>query len=122
VWQGGYPRWKDGIRPAGVTAMAGRIAQPAPVFLQEYLHNLFFMYAAWILTRTYNFLKGQCHADCRQNGENGGSRLNFIRKMFEEGIRMREKFGADNVFDFSLGNPDVPPPPAVKETLHGPDQ
>jgi aspartate aminotransferase len=41
----------------------------------------------------------------------------FIRKMFEEGIRMREKFGADNVFDFSLGNPDVSPPAAVKETL-----
>jgi aspartate aminotransferase len=41
----------------------------------------------------------------------------FIRKMFEEGIRMKEKFGADNVFDFSLGNPDVPPPPAVKDTL-----
>ena len=41
----------------------------------------------------------------------------MIRKMFEEGIKMREKFGAENVFDFSLGNPDVPPPPAVKETL-----
>lgn len=41
----------------------------------------------------------------------------MIRKMFEEGIRMREKFGADNVYDFSLGNPDVPPPEAVKETL-----
>ena len=41
----------------------------------------------------------------------------MIRKMFEEGIRMREKFGADHVFDFSLGNPDVPPPAAVKETL-----
>ena len=41
----------------------------------------------------------------------------MIRKMFEEGIRMREQFGADNVFDFSLGNPDVPPPPVVKETL-----
>ena len=26
----------------------------------------------------------------------------MIRKMFEEGIRMREQFGADNVFDFSL--------------------
>jgi len=26
----------------------------------------------------------------------------MIRKMFEEGIRMREKYGADNVFDFSL--------------------
>lgn len=32
---------------------------------------------------------------------------------------MREQFGADNVFDFSLGNPDVPPPPVVKETLLG---
>ncbi|MCG8564787.1 MAG: aminotransferase class I/II-fold pyridoxal phosphate-dependent enzyme, partial [Desulfobacterales bacterium] len=41
----------------------------------------------------------------------------MIRKMFEEGIRMREKFGADKVYDFSLGNPDVPPPAAVKETL-----
>ncbi|HKL01386.1 MAG TPA: pyridoxal phosphate-dependent aminotransferase [Desulfotignum sp.] len=40
-----------------------------------------------------------------------------IRKMFEEGIRMRETFGADNVYDFSLGNPDVPPPAAVKDTL-----
>lgn len=30
---------------------------------------------------------------------------------------MREKYGADNVFDFSLGNPDVPPPAVVKETL-----
>ena len=41
----------------------------------------------------------------------------MIRKMFEEGIRMREKYGADNVFDFSLGNPDVPPPAAVKNAL-----
>jgi aspartate aminotransferase len=41
----------------------------------------------------------------------------MIRKMFEEGIRMKEKYGADNVFDFSLGNPDVPPPSAVKQTL-----
>ncbi|WP_321495243.1 pyridoxal phosphate-dependent aminotransferase [uncultured Desulfobacter sp.] len=41
----------------------------------------------------------------------------MIRKMFEEGIRLREQFGADNVFDFSLGNPDVPPPPVVKETI-----
>ncbi|MBU1196704.1 MAG: pyridoxal phosphate-dependent aminotransferase [Proteobacteria bacterium] len=41
----------------------------------------------------------------------------MIRKMFEEGIQMKEKYGADNVFDFSLGNPDVPPPLKVKETL-----
>ncbi len=41
----------------------------------------------------------------------------MIRKMFEEGIKMREKYGPDNVFDFSLGNPDVPPPAAVKNAL-----
>jgi len=35
----------------------------------------------------------------------------WIRKMFEEGARMKAQFGAENVFDFSLGNPDVPPPP-----------
>jgi len=35
----------------------------------------------------------------------------WIRKMFEEGARMKTQFGAENVFDFSLGNPDVPPPP-----------
>ena len=35
----------------------------------------------------------------------------WIRKMFEEGARMKAEFGQDNVFDFSLGNPDVPPPP-----------
>ena len=35
----------------------------------------------------------------------------MIRKMFEEGARMKAQFGEDKVFDFSLGNPDVPPPP-----------
>lgn len=34
----------------------------------------------------------------------------WIRKMFEEGAKMKAQFGAENVFDFSLGNPDVPPP------------
>ncbi len=41
----------------------------------------------------------------------------WIRKMFEEGARMKAEFGADNVFDFSLGNPDVPPPPRFTEVL-----
>lgn len=35
----------------------------------------------------------------------------WIRKMFEEGERMRRLHGAENVFDFTLGNPDVEPPP-----------
>jgi len=41
----------------------------------------------------------------------------FIRKMFEVGISMKKEFGAENVFDFSLGNPDVPPPKEVGESL-----
>jgi len=36
----------------------------------------------------------------------------MIRKMFEEGIHLKKQHGEDNVFDFSLGNPDVDPPPA----------
>jgi len=35
----------------------------------------------------------------------------WIRKMFEEGERMRAIHGEENVFDFTLGNPDVEPPP-----------
>jgi len=35
----------------------------------------------------------------------------WIRKMFEEGAKMKAAHGADKVFDFSLGNPDAPPPP-----------
>ena len=34
----------------------------------------------------------------------------WIRKMFEEGATLKKKYGAENVFDFSLGNPDVDPP------------
>jgi aspartate aminotransferase len=41
----------------------------------------------------------------------------WIRKMFEEGIKMKAEFGADRVFDFSLGNPDVPPPPQFEHAL-----
>ena len=36
-----------------------------------------------------------------------------IRAMFEEGKQMAAEFGAENVFDFSLGNPSVPSPAAV---------
>lgn len=40
-----------------------------------------------------------------------------IRKMFEAGLELKKKFGAENVFDFSLGNPDVPPPAKTREAL-----
>jgi aspartate aminotransferase len=41
----------------------------------------------------------------------------WIRRMFEEGIRLKRERGADAVFDYSLGNPDLEPPPAVLEAL-----
>ena len=41
----------------------------------------------------------------------------MVKKMFEEGARLRAKHGQENVFDFSLGNPDVPPPPEFKKVL-----
>jgi aspartate aminotransferase len=41
----------------------------------------------------------------------------FIRKMFEEGARLKAQYGADNVYDFSLGNPNVPPPEKFNEVL-----
>lgn len=37
--------------------------------------------------------------------------------MFELGSQLKAKHGADNVYDFSLGNPDLPAPPAVGEAL-----
>ena len=40
-----------------------------------------------------------------------------IRAMFEEGKQMAKKYGAENVFDFSLGNPNVPAPKAVNDNI-----
>ena len=34
----------------------------------------------------------------------------WIRKMFEEGISLKQQFGEENVFDLSLGNPIMEPP------------
>ncbi len=45
------------------------------------------------------------------------TKSSWIRKMFEEGINLKKIHGARNVFDFSLGNPNVEPPPQVKEQL-----
>lgn len=40
-----------------------------------------------------------------------------IRAMFEEGNRLASIYGAENVFDFSLGNPNVPAPKSVKTAI-----
>lgn len=40
-----------------------------------------------------------------------------IRAMFEEGNRLAKLYGAENVYDFSLGNPNVPAPAEVNEAV-----
>jgi aspartate aminotransferase len=44
-------------------------------------------------------------------------RASWIRRMFEEGARLKAERGADRVYDFSLGNPEVEPPPIVMQTV-----
>src|SRR3989304_6687956 len=41
----------------------------------------------------------------------------WIRKMFEEGDNLKKQYGQEDVFDFSLGNPNVEPPLRFKELL-----
>ncbi|ACL63919.1 aminotransferase class I and II [Anaeromyxobacter dehalogenans 2CP-1] len=41
----------------------------------------------------------------------------WIRRMFDAGLELKQRIGADQVFDFSLGNPDVPPPAAAAAAL-----
>lgn len=41
----------------------------------------------------------------------------WIRKMFEEGARLKAEHGSENVYDFSLGNPNLPPPEKFSEIL-----
>ena len=49
--------------------------------------------------------------------ENFMSQSSWIRKMFEDGIKLKKEYGAENVFDFSLGNPNVLPPSSFKKAL-----
>ena len=45
------------------------------------------------------------------------SNSSVIRKMFEEGKRLSQIHGEENVFDFSIGNPSVEPPEKIKEIM-----
>ena len=44
-------------------------------------------------------------------------KASWIRRMFEEGTLRKARYGPENVFDFSLGNPNLEPPAKVKEIL-----
>ena len=49
-----------------------------------------------------------------KNALNGAS---WVRRMFEEGEELKQLHGEENVFDFSLGNPNLEPPPSLKKAL-----
>jgi aspartate aminotransferase len=44
-------------------------------------------------------------------------RSSWIRRMFEEGAALTAKYGAENVYDYTLGNPSVEPPAAFRREL-----
>lgn len=46
-----------------------------------------------------------------------GNKRSVIREIFEYGNKRKSQIGADNVFDFSLGNPSVAPPSVVNDTI-----
>ena len=46
-----------------------------------------------------------------------GKKRSTIREIFEYGNRRANEIGRDNIFDFSLGNPSVPAPSCVNETI-----
>ena len=50
--------------------------------------------------------------------QDAAGKSSFIRKVFEKGLELKQKYGADAVCDFSLGNPDVPPPAAARAALY----
>lgn len=47
-----------------------------------------------------------------------GKKRSVIREIFEYGKARKQEIGEENVFDFSIGNPSVPAPACVNETLH----
>ncbi len=46
-----------------------------------------------------------------------GKKSSVIREIFEYGRRRKAEIGAENVFDYSLGNPSIPTPQAVTDTI-----
>ncbi|KAA8679342.1 pyridoxal phosphate-dependent aminotransferase [Clostridium sp. HV4-5-A1G] len=46
------------------------------------------------------------------------SKSSIIRAMFEEGKKLSSIYGEENVFDFSLGNPNVKPPESIREAVY----
>ncbi|MFH0846447.1 MAG: pyridoxal phosphate-dependent aminotransferase, partial [Chloroflexota bacterium] len=46
-----------------------------------------------------------------ERAKEGTASGSLVRRMFDEGIILKKRYGAENVFDLSLGNPIMEPPP-----------
>ena len=59
-----------------------------------------------------------CQKTCSDLTLSYGQQKSAIRELFEYGKMKAKEIGADKVFDFSIGNPSVPPPQEVEEAFH----
>jgi aspartate aminotransferase len=81
------------------------------------------IFSGFVIREILNQNKGRSHAgigvamSIAEKIETTLERASWIRKMFEEGTQLKAEHGAQNVFDFSLGNPNLEPPASFKETL-----
>lgn len=67
--------------------------------------------------RPFIFRKGGIAMSVSKKIQESMERSSWIRKMFEEGAKRKAEFGEENVFDFSLGNPNLEPPVRFKKVL-----
>ena len=134
-----YHQWKTGVRVDGLFGPLGLIGTvlgfatglvlPAIyehmglkenydiLYNDEMRNNLFdVLIIASIVGAILNLIPYLFY-DLTEQKHRGYVNVLKIRAMFEEGNRLAKIYGPENVFDFSLGNPNVPAPQAVKDAI-----
>ncbi len=73
--------------------------------------------AALCSTKAYNSAYAKGEQMINETMYARGAESSIIREIFSYGLERKAQIGAENVFDFSLGNPSVPAPAAVAESI-----
>ena len=76
--------------------------------------------AALCSTKAYNTAYAKGEQMINETMYARGAESSIIREIFSYGLERKAQIGAENVFDFSLGNPSVPAPAAVRSPLRRP--
>ena len=76
--------------------------------------------AVLCLTKAYNTAYAKGEQMINETMFARGAESSIIREIFSYGLERKAQIGAENVFDFSLGNPSVPAPAAVAESIKRP--